>query len=80
MQDFDILGLEDLFLFYILLRILKQGINSFIGFTLAIIDLKVVSKEFLGLTDLSRAQTLNIYKSLKVFIVEKHENFMLKAF
>ena len=79
-QDFDILGLEDFFFLCTLLRVLNQGISIFIYFALTIIHLKVITKKFLGLIDLSRAQTLHIHKSSEVIVVGKHENFMLRVF
>ena len=80
MQDFDILGLECLFLFCTLLRVPGQGISSSISFALSIIDSEVVSREFLDPTYLSRAQTLFVHEPLKVVVVGKHENFMLRPF
>ena len=76
-QDFDVLILESLFLFCTLLRVLRQGVSSYICFILTIIDLEVVTREFLGPADLSRAQTLCIHKLTEVVVVGKHEDFML---
>ena len=80
MQDFDVLVSESLFLLCTLLRVSRQGISSFISFVLTIIDLEMVTREFLGSADLSRAQTLCIHEPAEVVIVNKHENFMLRAF
>ena len=55
MQDFDILCSEGVFLFRIPLGISRQDISSFVSFTLTIIDLEVVTREFLGPADLSEA-------------------------
>ena len=79
MQDFDILGAEGFFLFYTLLRILRQGISSSVSLVLTIINLEVVSREFLGPAHLSRAQTLRIHELSKVVMVGKHEDFMSRA-
>ena len=40
----------------------------------------MVSKEFLGLTDLSEAQTLYIHKITEIIVVGKDENLMLVIF
>ena len=79
MQNFDVLRLESLFLLNTPLRISKQGIGSSVSFALMIIDLEVVTKEFLSLTNLSGAQTLCIYELSEVVMVGKHENFMSRA-
>ena len=54
-QDFDVLGSEGLFLLCTSLRVLRQGVSSFISFALTIVDSKVVTREFLSPADLSRA-------------------------
>ena len=79
-QDFDVLVLEGLFLLCISLRVSKQGVSSSISFALAIIDLEVVTREFLSPANLSGAQTLRIHKPAEVVVIGKHEDFMLKAF
>ena len=79
MQDFDIFGLESLFFFSTLLKISRQGVSNSICFALTVINLKVVTREFLSLADLSKAQTLYIYKLLGVIMVGKHKDFLLKA-
>ena len=80
MQDFNIFGLEGLFFFCILLRVLRQGISSSICLALIIIDLKVIRKEFLSLVDLSGAQTLHVYELTEVIMVGKYKHLMLAAF
>ena len=42
-------------------------------------NLEVVTREFLGLADLSGAQTLHIYETAEIVIVDKHGDFMLRA-
>lgn len=54
MQDISVFGLKDNFFYVILLKVLKQGICSFISLVLLIINAKVVIKELLSLADLSR--------------------------
>ena len=78
-EDFDVLGSENFFFFYTLLRVLRQGVSSSICLTLTIINLEVVTREFLGQADLSRAQTLYVYELAEVVVVRKHKNFMLRA-
>lgn len=80
MQNFDVFGLEDFFFFCTLLRVLKLYINSFICLTLIIINLELISKKFLGLTDLFKAQTFNIHKPPKIVIVDEYKNFILRLF
>ena len=79
MQDFDVFGAEGVFFLRTLLRVSRQGISSSVSFALTIIDLEVVTREFLGPADLPGAQTLRIYESSKVVIVGKHEDFMSRA-
>ena len=52
-QDLDVLGEKDLFPFCTLLKVLRQGIGSSDSFALTIVDLEVVTRELLGLADLS---------------------------
>ena len=79
-QDIDILCSEGLFFLSILLKILKQGIGSSICFALIIIDFKMVLRKFLSSANLSGAQTFYIHKLPKVLMIDKYENFMLRAF
>ena len=58
---------------------MRQGVSSSISFALIIVDLEVVTREFLGLADLSEAQTLQIYKPAEVIMVDKYEDIILKA-
>ncbi len=58
----------------------KQSINHSISFFLTIIDLKMVLRELLGLTDLARAQTFRIHESTEVIIVSKDEKLLFAAF
>ena len=80
MADFNVLGAEGSFLLSTPLRIKRQRIGSFVCVTLAVIDLKVVTREFLGLADLSGAQTVCVHKPAEVVMVSIYKNFMLKAF
>ena len=80
MQDFDILGAENLFLLFTLLKILRQSISSSVSLALMIVDLKVVAREFLGPVDLSGAQTLCFHEPTEVVVVGGYEHLMLRPF
>ena len=79
MQDFDVLCSEGVFFLSIPLGVSRQGISSSVSFALTIIDLEVVTREFLGPADLFGAQTLCIHELSEVVMVGKHENFMSRA-
>ena len=79
-QDFDVLGAEHLFFFCILLRVLRQGINSPVSLVLTIVDLKVVPREFLGQADLSGAQALYLHELTEVVVVGEYKHLMLRPF
>ena len=80
MQDFDVLGAEGFFLFCTLLRVLRQGISSPVSLILTIVDLEVVARKFLGLADLSQAQTLRLHEPAEVVVVGEYEHLMLRSF
>ena len=79
MQDFDVFCSEGVFFLSVPLGISRQGISSSISFALTIINLKVVTREFLGPADLSGAQTLCVHELSEVVMVGKHKDFMSKA-
>ena len=78
-QNLDILCLEGFFFLSTPLGVLKQGISSCVSFVLIIIDLDVITREFLSPVDLSEAQTLCVHEPTEVFMVGKHKNFMSRA-
>ena len=78
-QNLDVLRLEGVFLLNTLLRVLKQGIGSSVSLALMIIDLNVVTREFLSPADLSGALTLRVHESSEVVMVGEHKDFMLRA-
>ena len=47
---------------------------------MAIIDLKMVSRELLGLADLSEAQIFCIYKTTKIVVIYKDKQHVLVTF
>ena len=62
------------------LREAIQSISHNISFSLIIIGLKVVSKKFFDLANLSRAQVFYIYKSTDVIMISKAPNLIFAAF
>ena len=79
-EGLDVLDVEGVFLFCILLRVSRQGISSSISIALTIINLEVITREFLGTTDLPGAQTLRIHKLTKVVMVCKDEDLVFAIF
>ena len=80
MEDLDVLGAEGVFLFYTLLRVLKQGISSSVSLALTIIYSEVVMREFLGPADLPGAQTLCVHEFTKVVVVYKDKDLVFTTF
>ena len=80
MQDLCIFSLKGLFFVSTLLRVLRQGINSFISFVLSIINPEVILEQFLNLSDVPKAQAFYIHEALEVVVVCKRENFIFVAF
>ena len=80
MQDFDVFGAKGVFFLRTLLRVSKQGISSSVSFTLMIVDLEVIAREFLGLADLPGAQTLCFHEPTEVVVVDEYKHLMLRPF
>ena len=80
MKDSVILSSELIFLILTFLSKPRQSICSCIRLALAIIDSKVITRELLGPTDLSRAQALRIYELTEVIVVCEDKDLMLAAF
>ncbi len=57
----------------------RQSISRSISFSLMIIDSEVVSRELLGLADLTRAQAFCIHELTKVIMVSKDKDFVFAA-
>lgn len=55
---------------------MRQDISSSIYFVLAIINSEVVLGEFLGLVNLSRAQSLSVHKTIKVIVINEDKDFI----
>lgn len=62
MQDLSVFDSQDGFFFGILLGISRKGSNHFIGFTLVLINPKIILKQLLSPKDLPRAQAFCIYE------------------
>ncbi len=54
----------------------KQNISHIISFILIIIDVEVVSRELLGLADLTRAYVFHIHELIEVVIVNKDKDLI----
>ena len=80
MQNLDVLRLEGFFFLGTLLRVSKQGIGSSVSLALTIVNLEVVTRELLGLADLSGAQTVCVHEPAEVVVVGEYKHLMLGAF
>ena len=80
MQNLHVLRSEGVFLLSTPLRVLRQGIGSFVSLALTIIDSEVVARELLGPADLFGAQTLRVHEPAEVVVVDEYEHLMLGAF
>ena len=80
MEDLGVLSSKLFFLIMAPLREAREGVCSTVCLALTIIDLKVVTREFLSPADLSGAQTLRVHEPTEVVIVGKHQDFVLAAF
>ena len=79
MEDLDVLSAESVFLFCILLKVLRQGITNSVSLALTIIDLELVMREFLGPADLPGVQTLRVHEPAEIVMIGKYEDFMSRA-
>ncbi len=80
MENLSILISERFFFGLASLEEARQSISRSISFSLTIIDLEVVSREFLGPANLTRAQAFCIHKSTEVIMVSKDEDLIFAAF
>ena len=71
---------ESFFLGFASLEEARQGISRRICLSLMIIDSKVVSRELLGPTDLTRAQALCIHELTEVIMVNKNKDLVFTTF
>ncbi len=80
MKNLSILILERFLLGLASLEEARQSISRSISFSLTTIDSEVVSRELLGLADLTRAQAFRIHESTEVIMVSKDEDLVFAAF
>ena len=80
MKNLSSLILKRFFLDLAFLYKAKQGISHSISIFLTIIDLKVISRKFLGLVNLTKAQALSIHKLTGVILVNKDKNVVFGIF
>lgn len=79
MKNTSFFSLQLIFFDLASLKEAKQSVHNFVGFALTIISLKMISRELLGLTDLTRIQNFCIHKLIKVIILYKYQNFVFVA-
>lgn len=78
MKNLNILISEHFFRGLTSLKEVSESIRRSIGFFLTKIDLKIVSRELLSLTNLTRAQTFYIYESTDVIMINKMQTWYLQ--
>lgn len=80
MKNLGIFINESFFLSLTFLREVKQSINCNISLSLVIFDLKMVSKELLGLIGLTKIQVFHNHKSTEIIIVSKDKDLIFIVF
>lgn len=80
MKNLGVLIFKSLFLCLAHLREVRQGISCSIRIFLIMIKSEVISREFFGLLDLTRAQTFCIYELTEVVVVSEYKDFIFAAF
>ena len=79
MKNLRVLSSKGLFLSLTSLGKARQGISGGIDLSLAIINSKVVPREFLGPSGLLRTQALGIHESTEIVIVGEDEDLVFAA-
>lgn len=79
MENLVVLSLKLFFLIMAALKKVRERVCSSICLALTIIDSKVVTRKFLSQADLSGDQTLCVHEWTEIVMVDKYEDFMLKA-
>ncbi len=79
MKNLGVLSSKGLLLGLASLGEARQGISGGISLSLAIVDSKVVSREFLGSSDLPGTQALGIHESAEIVIVGEDEDLVFEA-
>lgn len=80
MENLGVFISETLFLSRASLREAKQSISYSICFFLIIIDLEVISREFLGQADLTSTKTFCIHEFSEDVMVNKDKDFVFTVF
>lgn len=80
MKNLRVFYLKNFFLSLTFLGKTKQGISSSICFFLAIVNLKVVAREFFGLLNLFKIQALDINELVKIVTINENKNLKFAAF
>lgn len=80
MQNLEIFSLNVIFFVLAFLQKIEQCICSSISFIFVIIDMLIVLKEYLILSDLFEAQSFYIYKTIKVVVIYKNKDLVLITF
>lgn len=76
MMNLGILFSESFFLGLASLGKVKQGTSSRISLFLTIINLEMISREFLCAADLTKTRTFCIYKLVEVIMISKNEDLV----
>ena len=79
MKNLGVLSSKGPFLGLASLGEARHGISGGIGLSLAILNPKLVPREFLGLLDLPRIQALGINESVEIVMVSKDEDLVFAA-
>ena len=79
MKNLGVLSSKGLFLGLASQGKARQGISCGIGLFLAIVDSKVVPREFLGPSDLPKTQALGIHESAEIVMVGEDEDLVFAA-
>ena len=80
MKDSAILSSELIFLIRASLQKPQQSICNCICFALAVVNLKMILEELLGLADLSGAQTFCIHEATKVVVIYEDKHLVIATF
>lgn len=80
MKNLEILISKSLFFGLAFLCEARQSISCSISLFLTVINWKVISREFLGIADLTKTQTFCIHKSTEVVVVIKDKDLIFAVF
>ena len=80
MKDLSVFSLVFYLLIIISLKKLKYCICNSIWLALTIINAKIILEKFQNIIALSKAQTFYIYKTAKIVVINKPENFLFTFF